>query len=78
MKTRCAKLLGQLGEKIGAASPVACQDWAVAGFCIEVALCPRLPSGAASQLVTSEKPTEPQYESARFNAAGRIGRGLRF
>jgi hypothetical protein len=28
LKTRFAKLLGQLSEKIGAALPVACQDWA--------------------------------------------------
>jgi hypothetical protein len=28
LKTRFGKLLGQLGEKIGAALPTACQDWA--------------------------------------------------
>jgi len=28
LKTRFGKLLGQLGEKIGAALPAACQDWA--------------------------------------------------
>ena len=28
LKTRFGKLLGQLSEKIGAALPTACQDWA--------------------------------------------------
>ena len=28
LKTRFGKLLGQLGEKMGAALPIACQDWA--------------------------------------------------
>lgn len=28
LKTRFGKLLGQLSEKIGAALPIACQDWA--------------------------------------------------
>jgi hypothetical protein len=28
LKTRFATLLGQLSEKIGAALPTACQDWA--------------------------------------------------
>ncbi len=28
LKTRFGKLLGQLGKKIGAALPTACQDWA--------------------------------------------------
>ncbi|REJ67202.1 MAG: hypothetical protein DWQ31_11960 [Planctomycetota bacterium] len=29
LKRRFGKLLGQLGEKIGAALPTACQDWPV-------------------------------------------------
>ena len=28
LKTRLARLLGDLGERIGATVPMACQDWA--------------------------------------------------